>query len=95
MTAMKETEADTMNMVTALGLLAGTLTTIAFLPQVIRIWRSKSAKDLSMTMLVTFTTGVFCWLVYGVMIDSLPVIIANAVTFVLAGMNVILKLRYG
>ena len=84
-----------MDMTTALGLLAGTLTTIAFLPQVIRIWRSKSAKDLSMTMLVTFTTGVLCWLVYGVMIDSLPVIIANAVTFVLAGMNVMLKLRYG
>lgn len=84
-----------MDMTTALGLLAGTLTTIAFLPQVIRIWRSKSAKDLSMTMLVTFTTGVLCWLVYGVMIDSLPVIIANAVTLVLAGMNVMLKLRYG
>ncbi len=84
-----------MDMTTALGLLAGMLTTIAFLPQVIRIWRSKSAKDLSMTMLVTFTTGVFCWLVYGLMIDSLPVIIANAVTFVLAGMNVMLKLRYG
>ncbi|MBX3300669.1 MAG: SemiSWEET family sugar transporter [Nitrospira sp.] len=84
-----------MDIATPLGLLAGTLTTIAFLPQVIRIWRNKSAKDLSITMLVTFTTGVFCWLVYGVMIDSLPVIIANAVTFVLAGMNVILKLRYG
>lgn len=84
-----------MSFVTALGLLAGTLTTIAFLPQVIRIWRSKSAKDLSMAMLATFTTGVFCWLVYGVMIDSLPLILANAVTFVLAGTNLVLKIKYG
>ena len=84
-----------MDMTTALGLLAGTLTTIAFLPQVIRTWKSKSAKDLSLAMLGTFTTGVLCWLIYGLMIGSLPIILANAVTFVLAGANVILKLRYG
>jgi len=84
-----------MDITTALGLLAGTLTTIAFLPQVIRTWKSKSTKDLSLTMLGTFTTGVLCWLIYGLMIDSLPIILANAVTFLLAGANVILKLRYG
>lgn len=84
-----------MDVATPLGLLAGTLTTIAFLPQVIRTYKSKSAKDLSLGMLGTFTTGVLCWLIYGLMIDSLPIVIANAVTFVLAGMNVILKLRYG
>jgi MtN3 and saliva related transmembrane protein len=84
-----------MDFTTALGLLAGTLTTIAFLPQVIRTWKSKSTKDLSLAMLGTFTTGVFCWLIYGLMIDSLPIILANAVTFLLAGANVVLKLRYG
>ena len=84
-----------MDITTALGLLAGTLTTIAFLPQVIRVWKSKSTKDLSLVMLGTFTTGVFCWLIYGLMIDSLPIILANAITFVLAGANVMLKLRYG
>lgn len=84
-----------MDFTTALGLLAGTLTTIAFLPQVIRVWKSKSTKDLSLVMLGTFTTGVFCWLIYGLMIDSLPIILANAVTFLLAGANVALKLRYG
>jgi MtN3 and saliva related transmembrane protein len=82
------------DLVTALGLLAGTLTTVAFLPQVIRTWKSKSAKDLSLIMLGTFTVGVLCWFIYGVMIGSLPIIIANAVTFVLAGINVILKLTY-
>jgi MtN3 and saliva related transmembrane protein len=84
-----------MDITTALGLLAGTLTTIAFLPQVIRTWKSKSTKDLSLAMLGTFTTGVLFWLIYGLMIDSLPIILANAVTFVFAGANVILKLRYG
>ena len=84
-----------MDFTTALGLLAGTLTTIAFLPQVIRTWKSKSPKDLSLAMLGTFTTGVFCWLIYGLMVDSLPIILANAVTFLLAGANVALKLRYG
>jgi MtN3 and saliva related transmembrane protein len=83
-----------MDLVTALGLLAGTLTTVAFLPQVIRTWKSKSAKDLSLVMLGTFTAGVLCWFIYGVMIGSLPIVIANSVTFVLAGINVILKLTY-
>ncbi|HKU51247.1 MAG TPA: SemiSWEET family transporter, partial [Nitrospira sp.] len=55
----------------------------------------KSTKDLSLAMLGTFTTGVFCWLIYGLMVDSLPIILANAVTFLLAGANVALKLRYG
>lgn len=83
-----------MDMMTGLGLLAGTLTTVAFVPQVIRTWKSKSAKDLSLAMLGTFTAGVVCWMVYGVMIDSLPIILANSITFLLAGTNVILKLVY-
>lgn len=84
-----------MDITTALGLPAGTLTTIAFLPHVIRTWKSKSTKDLSLAMLAAFTTGVLCRLIYGLMINSLPIILANAVTSVLAGANVILKLRYG
>ena len=66
-----------MNLVTALGLLAGTLTTVAFVPQVIRTWKSKSTKDLSLPMLVSFTTGVLCWLIYGIWIDSLPITLTN------------------
>jgi MtN3 and saliva related transmembrane protein len=50
-------------MTTALGLLAGTLTTVAFLPQVIRTWKSKSVKDLSLAMLGTFTAEVVCWMI--------------------------------
>lgn len=84
-----------MNVVTALGLLAGTLTTVAFLPQVVHTWKTKSAKDLSLPMLLSFTTGVLCWLIYGIWIDSLPVMLANGITLVLAGANLVLKLKYG
>jgi MtN3 and saliva related transmembrane protein len=84
-----------MNWVTLLGLTAGTLTTVAFLPQVLHTWKTKSAKDLSLPMLLSFTTGVLCWLVYGIWIDSLPIALANGVTLILAGANLGLKLKYG
>ena len=71
------------------------MTTVAFVPQVIRTWRMKSAKDLSLPMLATFTTDVVCWFLYGLWIDSLPIMLTNGITFVLAGTNLILKLRYG
>lgn len=83
-----------MDPITVLGLLAGTLTTIAFWPQLLKTWKSKSAKDVSLGMLVTFCTGVFLWLVYGIFIHSVPLILANLVTFVLAMGILILKLRY-
>ena len=75
-----------------LGFLAGTLTTIAFVPQVLHTWRTRSAGDLSLGMLTVFTTGVALWLVYGVAIASAPVILANGVTLVLAAALVVLKL---
>jgi MtN3 and saliva related transmembrane protein len=84
-----------MDVVTALGLVAGTLTTVAFLPQVLQTWKTKSTKDLSLPMLLSFTTGVLCWLIYGICIDSLPIALANGVTLLLAGANLGLKLKYG
>jgi MtN3 and saliva related transmembrane protein len=74
-----------MNFVTALGLLAAALTTFSFLPQVIKTWRSKSAEDLSLGTFSMFCAGVLCWLIYGLLIEDLPIILANAVTLVLAG----------
>lgn len=84
-----------MDGITILGLAAGTLTTLAFLPQFIKTWKTRSAGDVSFGMLVTFTTGVFLWLLYGISIDSLPVIAANAVTLLLAGLILALKVKYG
>lgn len=78
-----------------LGLLAGTMTTIAFLPQLIHTWKTRSAKDVSLGMFLIFTTGVLLWVIYGLMIQSLPIIAANTVTLVLAGAILVLKFRFG
>ncbi len=80
---------------TFIGLTAGTLTTIAFLPQVLKTWQSKSAKDISLGMFSTFCTGVFLWIVYGFSIGDLPILIANIVTFILAFTILVFKFKYG
>ncbi len=84
----------TPNLQTSIGFLAGTLTTIAFVPQLLKIRRTKSAEDISLAMFLIFSTGVFLWLVYGIMIGAWPVVAANFVTFLLAGAILYLKLRY-
>lgn len=84
-----------MDFTTIIGLFAGALTTIAFLPQLIQTWKTRSAKDVSLGMFSIFTTGVLLWVIYGLMINSLPIIAANTVTLVLAGAILVLKLRYG
>ena len=78
----------------AIGLLAGLLTTISFLPQLIAVYRTKSARDLSYAYLLTFASGIVLWLVYGFLIDSPPVKIANAATLTLLVLIIILKARY-
>jgi MtN3 and saliva related transmembrane protein len=65
-------------------LAAGFCTTIAFLPQALQTWRTKSAKDLSLGMYSILCTGVLLWLIYGIAISDLPIIIANSVTLALA-----------
>ena len=77
-----------------IGFVAGALTTIAFLPQLERTWRTKSADDMSLAMLLTFTTGVFLWLVYGIYLVAWPIIITNAITFLLTLAILVLKLKY-
>ncbi|MEO1133102.1 MAG: SemiSWEET transporter [Cyanobacteria bacterium J06639_1] len=77
-----------------LGILAGTLTTLAFLPQLIKTWRSRSAEDVSIGMFLMFCTGVVLWGVYGWEIHALPVIATNVITFILAAAILILKLVY-
>ncbi|MBU1191506.1 MAG: SemiSWEET transporter [Gammaproteobacteria bacterium] len=79
---------------TLLGLCAGSLTTLAFVPQVLKTWRSKSGNDISLGMFLLFSTGVLLWLIYGILIDALPVILANAITLLLSLTVLALKLRY-
>ncbi len=76
------------------GLLAGALTTVAFIPQVIKIWKTKHATDISLGMFVIFSVGVLLWLFYGIEIDAVPVIVANAVTLGLSLTILIFKIRY-
>ncbi|PSN20313.1 hypothetical protein C7271_02845 [filamentous cyanobacterium CCP5] len=83
-----------MELTTALGLLAGTLTTAAYLPQVIKTWRTKSADGLSWSMLVILCLGLLMWLAYGVYIHDVPVICANVVTLMLSSLILGLKIRY-
>ncbi|HYQ48456.1 MAG TPA: SemiSWEET transporter [Thermodesulfovibrionales bacterium] len=84
-----------MDTATLLGMAAGTLTTVSFLPQVIKAWRTRSTKDISTSMFFLFCTGIFLWILYGFLISSLPVIITNIVTFFLAFVILVLKLRNG
>ena len=83
-----------MNYTQLLGLVAGSFTTIAFLPQVIKTWKSRSAKDLSLGMFSLFCLGVLLWLIYGIQVKDLPVIIANMVTLLLASSLLFFKLRF-
>lgn len=80
--------------ITALGITAGVLTTIAYLPQLIKTWKSKSADDLSWSMLITLCTGIILWLVYGFSVSDIPIIAANIVTLLFASVILVLKIRY-
>ena len=77
-----------------LGLAAGCLTTLSFLPQLGRVYRRKSAADLSYGYLVAFSLGILLWLVYGLLLRDLPIILANAVTLLLLLVLAILKFAY-
>ncbi|MDR3391787.1 MAG: SemiSWEET transporter [Sulfuriferula sp.] len=77
-----------------IGLAAGSLTTISFVPQVVQIWRTKHADDISTSMFVIFMIGVALWLLYGIYLHALPVIIANSVTLLLAATVLILKFHF-
>ena len=65
------------------GFAAATLSTIAFLPQVVKTWKTRSAKDVSYALLLTFSTGCLCWVIYGYQVEAKPVMIANAFTLTL------------
>ena len=77
-----------------IGFFAAFCTTFAFLPQAIKVFKSKSTKDISLYMFLIFTIGVLSWLLYGLIINDWPVILANAITLLLSLFILIYKLRY-
>ncbi len=84
-----------MDFTNLLGFTAASFTTLAFLPQVIQVWRSRSTKDISLPMLITFIAGVSLWLIYGVRVNAAPIIIANAITLILNLAILRFKLKHG
>ncbi len=81
-------------MISILGFIAGALTTLSFVPQVHKAWRTRRCEDLSYGMLLTFGLGVVSWLVYGLLLRAAPIIVANAVTLTLIVALLIMKSRY-
>ena len=83
-----------MDWITLVGFVAGTLTTLSFVPQVVHTAKTKRCDDLSYGMLFAFAAGVALWLVYGIALRALPIIAANAVTLALILAILAMKFRY-
>jgi MtN3 and saliva related transmembrane protein len=77
-----------------IGYAAATMTTVSFLPQLIRVVKLRSARDISLGMFLIFTAGTACWLIYGLLSHSAPVTIANLITCSLSASILVLKLRF-
>ena len=84
-----------MNAVTLLGLVAAACSTLAYLPQVIKTWRTRSTADISLGMFSLLVSGLALWLAYGIIQQDLPLIAANGVTLVFAATILYFKLRHG
>lgn len=84
-----------MNAAEILGYAAGAVTAFTFMPQVIKTWREKSARDISFNMFLIAFINEIMWLVYGFMIDNFVIILTNAVMLVMSGIMIALKLKYG
>jgi MtN3 and saliva related transmembrane protein len=83
-----------MDYATVIGLTAAALTVIAFFPQLLKAWKTKSTRDISLGMFSAFCVGVLLWFVYGILTNDLPVTIANLLTFIQAFVILMFKLKY-
>ena len=77
-----------------IGLCAGALCTLSFLPQVIKIYKTKRTGDLSLVTFFTLSLGVFLWLIYGILIKEMPIVLTNAAIFILSCLIVAMKIKY-
>ena len=83
-----------METIVLVGYIAGTLTTLSFVPQVARAWKLKETRDLSPAMLLLFALGVLLWTLYGLWTGSMPIIAANIITFILILVLLWMKVKY-
>ncbi len=84
-----------MEVASFIGGLAAVLTTSAFVPQAIKIIRTRKTKDISLLMYIVLTTGILCWLIYGILIEQAPIVFANSIGFTLTFTILVLKIKYG
>ena len=77
-----------------IGFFAAFCTTVAFLPQALKVYKTKSTKDISLSMFIIFTVGVLSWLLYGINISDLPIILANSITLILSIFILIYKIKF-
>jgi MtN3 and saliva related transmembrane protein len=78
----------------AIGWLAAVGTTVSFVPQFVRVWRLRSAREISLITFLVFSVGVFLWLLYGIFAHSMPIILANGITLALSLAILVLKMRF-
>ena len=78
-----------------IGFAAATCTTVAYAPQAIKVWKTRSTGDISLGMFLVMVLGLALWLVYGLLSGDAPLVAANAITIVLAGGILFIKLKYG
>ena len=83
-----------MDYVTMIGLAAAAITVVSLFPQLVKIWKTKSTKDISLGMFLLFCGGVFLWFVYGILMQDLPIIVANFLGFIQTLIILILKVKY-
>jgi len=83
-----------MDTITIIGLIAAAFTTIALLPQLLKVWKTKSTKDISIGMFLLYCAGVLLWFVYGVYLRDLPIILANSLAFIQGLTILLLKAKY-
>jgi len=83
-----------MDFITIIGLIAAAFTTVALFPQLIKVWKTKSTKDISLGMFMLYCGGVLLWFVYGVFRNDLAIILANFIAFIQALIILVLKAKY-
>ena len=83
-----------MKITTIIGLIAATITTLSFIPQLIKTWKLKETKDISLLMFITLGVGIILWIIYGFLLWDLPLILANSITFVFVLVILFFKFKY-
>ena len=83
-----------MDFVTIVGLAAATITVFSLFPQLVKVWRTKSTKDISLGMFSLFCGGVFLWFVYGILMKDVPIIVANLLGFIQTLIILMFKFKY-